>query len=383
MQNNSYSSKFAISQSAIKDFRFKSPKKWKQIWIDRQLDLDKDEDSFVFGSLVDTLLFTPSLLKERFYIADVNKIPKGGIEKVIHSVFNKVKENITDGVKVLHVVDDEMLPEPYEVFKYDISSLKKEILEACEEEQWNAHWRAETRVNKIIEKGSEYFGLLDQSQGKKIVTMDMNLEAIDLVVKLKESKDVGKYFQKSKDIENLYQVELMYIYANSGLYETPIKGAIDIVHINHKDKTIQLVDFKTSYSAFDFLKSIKQYNYCDQLSFYNFLLSIAMLDKEFIEANNLPDLKSYKLLEPINIVIDKEEKLPYVYEYNWTDIIISKEGNKKFLNDLYNTTDHNAKIKKGWLEILEEISWHLENSLWEYPKEYYEKGKIKVNLLNN
>ena len=94
------------------------------------------------------------------------------------------------------------------------------------------------------------------------------------------------------------------------------------------------------------------------------MLSLAMNDQVFLDKYNLKILVNYRLLAPINIVIDKDEKTPYIYEYEWTDIIISKEGNSKFLSQLYSTTDHNGKIKKGWQDILEEICWHIQNCLW-------------------
>lgn len=379
MQRKDYSNTFGISQSALKEFRFKSPKAWKSIWIDKQLDLNKKDDNFVFGSLVDTLLFSPKELNDRFYIADVNKIPKGATEKIIKSVFKgvlnlKAKEVIVD--------DNPLLPEPIVKKDYGLSELKDEILEACIAEDWQSRWKSDTRVNKIIEEGTEYFNLLAEANEKKIITSETNLEAISVVNALRASELVNKYFKQGKTYKNIYQLELFYEYIDDEtLQVVPLKGALDIVHVDYDERTVQVIDFKTSYSAYDFLKSIKQYSYCDQLSFYNFLLEEKLKEEEFRKEYNIPE--GFKTLAPINIVIDKEESIPYVYEYNWDDMVISKDGNAKFLFELYQTQIHASKVKKGWLELIKEIAWHIRNNKWDYPREHYETGSIKVNLLNS
>lgn len=379
MQRKDYSNTFGISQSALKDFRFKSPKAWKNIWIDKQLDINKKEDNFIFGSLVDTLLFSPKELENRFYIADVNKIPKGPVEKIIKTVFNGVSLKQAQDIIIN---DDPLLPEPITKKDYGFADFKDEILLACNAEDWQSRWKPDTRVNKIIEEGSDYFNLLVEANQKKIITSEMNLEAISVVNALKNSQLVNHYFKQGKTYNNIYQLELFYNHIDDEtLQEVPLKAALDIVHINYEKNTIQIVDFKTSYSAYDFLKSIKQYGYCDQLSFYTFVLNEMLKDKEFREYYNIPE--DLKMLEPINIVIDKDEMIPYVYQYNWDDIIIAKDGNEKFLFNLYQTQTHATKIKKGWKTLLKEVAWHINNNKWDYPREHYETGRIHVNLLNN
>lgn len=386
MQNTNYSNRFAISQSSIKDFRFKSPKRWKSIWVDKQLDLTKKDENFVFGSFVDTLLFTPKELDNRFYVSEALTVPTGAVEKIVKNVYKSASEN----TKFLQEHRDVLPTVPGSDSggiggdRPRLEDYRDEILNNCISEDWNATWKPDTRVNKIIEKGAEYFDLLQDSENRKVITSEMNLDAINLVSILKNSTHVGKYFKQSKDYENRYQVELFTEYINPETgYKIPLKCAIDIIHIDHKAKQIQLVDFKTSHDAFDFIKSIKQYSYGDQLSFYIYMLQQVLESKDWGDEYGLQDYKNYKIISPINIVIDKEDKVPYIYEYSWDDIIMAGEGNESFLFDLYQTNNHNAKVKKGWISLLREIAWHFENNKWDYPKEFYETGKIKVNLTNS
>ena len=199
------------------------------------------------------------------------------------------------------------------------------------------------------------------------------MEAISMVNVLTSNLNVKKYFIKQENEELFHQLEIYTDYELNNGVKIPLKGAIDILHIDHNNKTIQILDLKTSFSAFDFLKSIKQYSYCAQLSFYDYLVRRWIEDKKY---------SNYHILPPANIVIDPEYKIPYIYEYDWVDIALEADGNKDFLFNIYQSDLHNEKFKKGWKNILEEIGWHISNNMWDMPKELYENKKIKVNLLN-
>lgn len=377
MQNTSYKNTFAISQTSIKDFRFKSPKKWKTIWIDKQIDIDKDEDNFVFGSLVDTLLFTPKELTERFFIANSNDVPTGAVAKIIKTVYDEaLATNLIPGLTKLEFIDNPELPEPEEKITYNFSKLENQIIKACEKEEWNSNWKPDTKFKKIVEKGEGFFDLLIQSEGKKVISSEMNLEAVAMVNMLKKSPICSQYFTNKN---NIFQLELFIDYTSKDFYTLPLKAAIDILHIDRANKTLRLVDFKTSYDSYNFLASIKKFGYCDQLSFYHYMLQQALSNGSLTKYDIN---ESYTLLEPLNIVIDKEDKLPYIYEYSWDDINLSKEGNREYLFQLFQSNYHNAKIRKGWNELLNEIAWHVKHNMWDYPVEFYKEGKIKINLTN-
>lgn len=379
MQRTEYNRTFAVSQSAIKEFRYKSPKRWKEIWIEKQLELDKNEEAFTFGSLVDTILFTPDLIDSRFYVAEVSKIPTGELEKIVKYVYDTAENQKAHKV----VYEDDMLPEPEVVEVFRLSDLKDVILEACEKIEWNSRWKPETKVNKVIELGSEYYNLLAKAEGRKIITSELNFEALDIVKKLKQDKNLQKYFIDTNTTRNIFQLELYDKYISNDHYEVPLKCAIDILHIDEKNKTIQVCDFKTSHSAYNFIQSIKQFGYCDQLSFYTFMVQNALQNNIFMEQHGLDRMTDWKILEPVNVVIDEHDKIPYLYEYDWRDIEISRRGNSEYLFSLYQTTNHTTKIKKGWQELLEEICWHIQNDQWDYPVEFYKTGKLKVNLINS
>ena len=159
MQNKNYRNTFAISQSSIKDWRFKPPIKWKKIWIDNLEDNDKDDESFSLGSLVDTILFTPDELDKRFVISE-EKLPSKAIESIIKNSYSIILEN-NNRIKQLN---KESIPEEIEEVEFELINWKNVVLTCAneyvnekKEKGWNKGWKDDTRVNKIIEEGGEYF----------------------------------------------------------------------------------------------------------------------------------------------------------------------------------------------------------------------------------
>lgn len=381
MQNSEYRDRWGISQSAIKDFQFKSPKKWKEIWIDKQFDLSKNEDNFVMGSLIDTLLFQPEDLNKRFYIGE-EKLPSKAIAVIIKSYYNALNKANEELRSIADTIPVETIYYPMDLSNADLllNCANSYCYKDGDEEKcgWNTGWKDETRVRSLQEKGEDYFKSLVKANSRKIISHEMNLQAIDLVKILRTDPEVMDFFVESEGNKLMFQLEIFITYP---LLETnkelPLKGALDIVRFNHKDKTAQIIDFKSSYSAFGFINSIKQFGYCDQLSYYDFLL------RNWLIESCEGDFCDYKMLPPLNIVIDIVDKIPYVYEYDWRDIALAADGNREFLYNLFQTHDHNVKIKKGWRRLLDEIGWHWYHNLWDKPKEFYESKRIKVNLLNN
>lgn len=370
MLRNKYNETFGITQSSIKDFRFKSPTKWREIWINKQEDLDKNENSFIFGSLVDMMLFSPELVKEHFYIGNEPKLPSQAVIDILKDLYksiNKQNEFIE--------TNNENLPVPEEKLVVNIESNLEMLLEIIKKHEWYSNLTDSAKIKKILTTGVQYFEHLILANDKKIISLDMYNEAVKSVELLKKEELSSVYLVPSKDIELIFQLEIFSNYTNSEGNSVPVKGAIDILQIDHDLKTVKIVDFKTTFSGSDFLKSIKQYDYCSQLSFYDFLL------RNWIEENR-KDLKDYNIIRPINLVFDYVEKNTYIYEYDWADLTISKEGNKQFLYSLFQTHNHPFTIKKGWQELLDEIVWHYTYNRWKYSKEMYQYGKIKVNLLN-
>lgn len=329
MQNEEYSSMIGISQSMIKYFKSNGPLKYKKKYIDKT-EKEEESDSFIFGSLVDTLLFTPEVFLDRFYISDSSKKPSEEVCNIVETVFKNAG-------------DLDSMPTPI-----TLDMLEDELLEAAK--NWNGRWKDEAKAANLIKNGSAYFEFLKLAKGKEIITTSDNFQAVVIKENCLSHPIASKYFVSCPGVDVLFQVEISC--QINGIY---VKGAFDILRVDHEAKTVQLVDFKTTQDVQTFIGSIHKYGYGLQLSFYKDLLGWWLLEK---------NLSDYKILPCLNIAVDRKEKMPYIFEYSDKDLELEKYG-------------HGSK--KGWLHYLTEINWHQTKNIWT-NKEYYQHGKILVNL---
>jgi len=381
MQNKEYADNYGISQSQIKKFKFVSPLAWKRLYLDKQTDDVKDNPSFIFGSLVDILCFTPDRLDDLFYVGEAGELPSEAVTWIINDYYQKIVRNNQFMIELSAELPEDGLLREFNLNDRDhlidsANNYKFKDKDGNEKTGWNTGWKEQTRIDSLIKNGTNYFEALKAANGKKVISQRMNMEAIELRDILQRHPRTTNYFVPDENNTLLFQLEIFTTYKVDDV-EVPIKGALDIVRFNHKDKTVQIIDFKTSYSAFDFIQSIKKYGYAEQLSFYTFLL------KQWLTEYCNGEYCTYTMLPPINIVIDNRDKIPYKYSYDWQDIEIVRYGNKAYLKDLYQTENHNQKIKTGWEEILCEIAWHMKTGMWNEPRELYENDTIRVNLINS
>lgn len=385
MQNNEYANYFGISQSMLKKWGFLSPLQWKKYYIDKQNEKDKEKNSFTFGSLVDTLLFTPAEYDKRFVILDDKSLPSETIAGIIKNYYQKIidfNNNLKQFEKELPDVPvyKKVSLEHEDFLLQEADNYISKDKEGNEKIGWNNNWKKETRLKTLTEKGKAYFDTLVKCDNRQIVSQSLVLEAENIKNILQNNESVKHYFVPTENIELLFQLEIFVPYkitVENQLKELPLKGALDIVKIDHKAKTIQIVDFKTDKSAYNFIQSIKQYGYVDQLSYYMFLLEL--WKQSYCEGKYC----DYTIIAPANVVIDVYDKYPYVYVHSDTDLLASKIGYvQTFFINIDNAVQESLKYKTGWLEKLQQIAWHYFTNQWNAPKELLQQGFIKVNLLN-
>lgn len=361
MQNLDYKQKFAISQSAIKTFKNKTLQKFKKIYIDKEEDDDEDQDKYAYGSLVDTIAFEPSLINERFYIPDEDiQIPGEKIKLIIDKCFKEVKEVVENKIKLNKQGN---LPEPLRIPDVtDIFDWEQMLLKIARNLKYGGTtWTDQRIIDNIINDGKQYFRLLGISNNRSIITPRDNADAVEAVDILRKDKNVHAYFVQQENETLLFQTEIYMDYQVKEGLIVPLKGAIDIIRLNHNLETIRVPDLKTSYNSEGFNYQAKNYDYVYQASFYHFLVS------EWLKSYQEGKYAHYKFEPPCNIVMDRNCKVPYLYEYDWEDIFIAQHGSEE--NNIL-----------GWKALLEEISWHIETGIWDRPRELYENGKIKLKI---
>src|ERR1035437_7879864 len=171
MQNKKYAESNFTSQSSVKSFRSLHPIVWKKIWIDKTKE-QKETDSLIFGSLVDTLLFSPERVDELFISCEIKK-PSDSVAYIIEKIFGYVSETFNSDVLV-----DSHLSEDCESF---IVEYAKFVPMPEGKIGYGQGWTEQRLVDTIIKAGSDYFEFLKTTNGKYVVSagdyMDALLEA--------------------------------------------------------------------------------------------------------------------------------------------------------------------------------------------------------------
>jgi hypothetical protein len=306
------------------------------------LTIEREEptSSMIFGSLVDTLAFEPNEFDNRFIIND-GKMPSETIQVIINNI-------LSCGDTLASVPDDTIM---YWANFVD----------------YGKTWKNETRLNKIIMEGSDYFRFKKESEGRYIISQKDHDDACNCVVELRSNPFTRNYFVNENDFaKNTFQVKMKISYDNvDPLYwknqiieENTLKGMADIVHIDKIKKTIGLVDLKTtSGKERDFIDNYEKYFYDIQQEVYDFIF-------QRLYFNLADDPGKYSQSTFKFIVINRNNLSPLVYE-------IKPVYNRKW-------TDKYGKNHVSFEEIYRNIKWNIENKEYRYTmNEYHNNGIIR------
>lgn len=362
MQRSEYKDTFAISQSAIKAFKTKPLQKFKQIYIDKEEDDDEDDSKYAFGSLCDTLSFQPELVDERFYIPDEEvKVPGEKVKFIVDKVY-KDALSLVENRTLLN--EQGNLPE--RLYVPDITHLSEFqdiILKyALENKFGGTTWGKSRILTAVVDDGSSYFRLLGTAGNRHIITLKDNADALEVVDMLRRDKDSMPFFVQQEGERLLFQQEIFSEFKTKTSV-VPIKGALDILRINHNEKWVQEADLKCTHNVDEFGYIAKKFDYLTQRSFYNYLL------REFLKTYDNGSCKNYKILPPVNVAIARDSKIPYIFEFDFDEVDICQRG-----------SDELGIV--GWETVLDNITWHLQTGIWSKPREHNENGKIKLKIYN-
>ena len=338
----------ALNQSTLKQILV-SPRAYVEAKERQLARVESTEQHFMFGSLVDMMLTESKEDFDKKYAV----IPDDtGVSEVVAKIIKGIYDDVS-----------------YLVEEKTLEDYKNEILEYCKYEQYQPRWKDETRVNKIIEQGAKYFDILKESGTRSIITETEYAKAINCVMALRTDKYTSKYCQKKSnnpDIEIIDKHVIVFDY--QGL---EFKGELDRVIVNHKDKTITPIDFKTtSKSVLNFEKSFWHFRYDFQAAVYTLGLS---LDKSEKFEKYYKDGYSFKPM--LYIVVETFLKNPpMVFEISKTAINTG----------LYGNVDKVSKINEnlqGFQQAIKRFKYATENDAWDYPMEYDIKGSHSITLL--
>lgn len=356
-----YRDKFAISQSSLRDWKVMTPAKWHATWVTKKIPRTESAATTV-GSVLDCIRFTPKNFDKRFFISD-SSLPSEKIVSIIDAMILHVN-TLNKNAKKLN--DDPAHTGPKVPLKKHTLTDKGLIASLCDKLD-HFYGKPDRQFDDVIKKGTTYFNMIKEAKGRKILsTQDSNLakELAEILITDKISKG---FFEPKPECEVMFQVQIFSEFDLSG-YENieflPIKGAVDILHFNHKRKEIREVDLKFTATPYpEFYETIRRFDYIGQHSFYDNLI------RQWLITYKEGVYKDYVVMPPLNIVIDGVDKIPYIYMYNPDDLYIKRHGIE------------NTNIK-GWEDSIKDIAWHFDNEDWTRPREHIKNGFLTVKAFN-
>ena len=228
----------AISQSQLKLLLGPDPSIFNTI---QEPDLYFEEKKhFIIGDGVDIQLTRPiEEFNQKFHISNLQNKPSDTIKSIVNQVYDEAMQMYT-----------------LEIRSISDSLYRDLIIEACDSHNYQPNWKTETRIAKVVEAW-EYWEDLKQAEGRIVLSQEENDLISQIVMSIRTNPTTSKYFETNKDIEILDQLSIYFSYCG-----IDCKALLDRVIIDHKNKTIQPIDFKTmGDQTIYFPRSLRQRRY--------------------------------------------------------------------------------------------------------------------------
>lgn len=293
-------------------------------------------DGVKLGGLIDDILFDKDSLNEKYLIFDGEK-PTATLGMLVDIVLKNYNEPPTLETVVEIVKNNNF---------------------------WGKIKNQEILLSRFnIPEFWDYLRAQYESKKKTLITTSEMVLANDVADTLRTHEYSAHLFGEQPDYIDVYhQVKFKYDYKGFKL-----RGIIDMMYVNHKDKTVRIMDLKTGKNSVEeFEKSFMKWRYYFQEAVY--MLAFDVICEEL-------GLEDYELLPFQFLYISRYEKLPLIFT-------VSEKWHKAALDGF---TTVSGFEYKGINQILDEIKWHCDNKVYHMPKAVYESGgivDIKSNFIN-
>lgn len=240
----------------------------------------------------------------------------------------------------------------------------KEAFEICQREgkfkgkTWDKGMEIWRETDKSGNCPQTYFKTILDSLGKKVVSLGLVEKASTIVSNASTddfTSDLLDFRKKDKNIEKLPKFPITFMYKGE---EGEIEGKVelDLLIINHLDKTIQPWDLKCVYDNTLFPYSYLKNRYYIQAVWY----SIAVVS--WAKENKLGE---YTILPFKFVVLDTSKNNRRPLKYKLTN---------KHLDEGYEGFEKYGREYLGVKELVNNILWGKATNLWTTSKEAYENN---------
>ena len=318
----------AVSQSKLK-YLLKGVSVYNTVDEDDQDEYYSEKAHFIIGSAVDTLItMGKDVFKEEYYVSQLEKKPGKTMMSMIMEAFDFQ-------MAASHGTLD------YESFTSD--AVKRSLMMAVDNHQWQKRWNADTKYNKIISEGQEYWNSLIDASGKKVLSNEQFITVSHIYESLISSPFTEKYFEDADHLELYFQLPLYFKYNG-----VDCKGLLDLVIVDHANEKIIPIDIKTMGDyTINFPYSFYRRRYDFQAAFY----TQAILNSDF-------NKWCYKV-DNFKFIVESTINPGTPLVFTCTEELLLKKG--KFGIPDRKIGDILIKGSKGFHQAIEIYKWHLEN----------------------
>ncbi len=338
----------------------------------------KEKGHFVIGSAVDCILTgQEGEFDKQYYVSQIEKKPSETEMSIIKMTFDDVVDNYAE--------KNDWIDKQFNDFPNSIQA-------AIEEHNWQPNWKMETKINKIIDVGTEYFEDLKLAFGKQILSESQNVLIDEIVSSLRTNERTAKYFDRNQlllatEVDVYYQLPIYFKYR--GLQCKALMDLLIVIKVDGKPVTIQGFDLKTmNGKTINFLTNLKSFRYDIQAAWYTEAL---LNENSSFAVNSGYDLKDV-LVKPFTFIVESNSKpgQPLLYELSDQLLRIGKFGrNSVYINDmgeLFNTktTDLTyqpitvVKEVRGFDSLIDEYLYYQENEWKEEKVVADNNGVLKI-----
>lgn len=213
------------------------------------------------------------------------------------------------------------------------------IHDKCVECEYQKKWKAETHYDHLMPFKDYYNARIS---GKKIVSKKDWDDAVEMAHIFRNDPYLSKLFgtKNTDKIEYLYQCQFCVNYNLKDGMMVVVKIMPDLTVVNHDEKTIRLVDLKTSSNpAYSFPENFVKMRYDIQASEYT--------DVMYVVKNGIPEYQDYTILPYLFTDISRTDKVPVTFEYD--------PKAESQLNGLSFGNESRTYTYKNWETLLTEI----------------------------
>lgn len=325
------------SSSSLKEFSLDRKKYHKKYILGETTD-DKDTQAATTGRVVETLLLEPEEFDNRFYMSACMSAPTGLMLAFVEALY-KFTAQATDEDGNISRTFEEIAKDAYVESGFKI--------------------KFDAVINKFVGSDAEVFYnelRTVKSKGLTVVTTEDVTNAEKIVTELRNNfatKDVVNRVSSVRwSVYNQLQVE---DYEVDGM---KFKSMMDILIVDHQERTVQVYDLKCVWAVENFYEEYYLYRraYIQAFLYWKAAAHFAKL-KEYDD---------YKIEFPKFIVCDSTNYYnPLIYALSSESLINAYEG-----------FEHKGRKYPGVEYIIDELTWALENNVWNISKSNYETNGL-------